>query len=143
MSRQHPMQRRAFLKGLGSSAAVGLASPALLAALTGCGGPDAVAPALAGFFDDPRSAREIGREYLKIAPDEQDPDILVERLVVDQGREWNRLAQQSPAQLFEAVRERHLADFVEERTVLVRGWVLSQTEARLCALQALDSEPRE
>lgn len=67
-------------------------------------------------------AREVGAVYLRANPQDADP----ERLLAS-------LAGESPATLLKRQRD----DFRFGRTVTVRGWVLSRTEARLCALAAL------
>jgi hypothetical protein len=38
------------------------------------------------------------------------------------------------------VRARHVEDFAAGKLASVRGWVLSQTEVRLCALADLEDE---
>lgn len=67
-------------------------------------------------------AREVGLACLQANPRSADR----ERLLAS-------LAGFSPATLI----ERQQSDFALGETVTVRGWVLSQTEARLCALAAL------
>jgi hypothetical protein len=114
-----------------------LAAP-LLAGAAGCGGGRALRAALAGFFADRSSARVVGAEYLRLFPDEDDDTRLVRRLAGGKRREleWESLAVADVAALRERVRERHHDDFAAGRTVDLRGWVLSETEVRLCALAA-------
>lgn len=127
------LDRRSFVKG----AALGLATPAWLAALAGCG-PDAELDlGLSGFHGDPLAAAVVGAAYLKVAPDENEREVLLERLAGEDIEEWERLARRSPDALRERVRKRHFEDFVQDRVVRLHGWVLSRTEARLCALNAL------
>jgi hypothetical protein len=135
MSRE--VERRDFLKGLGGAAALGLAGPTLLVPLVGCGPSESLEAALLGFFADLGSAREVGREYLKLAPEEDDRDALVQRLAGAGLRRWEAFAATDPAALLRAVRARHTEDFAAERVVRLRGWMLSETEARLCALAHL------
>ncbi len=124
------IDRRSFVKG----AALGFAAPGLLAALGACG-PDADLDAqLTTFHDDPVAAAVIGSAYLKLTPDEEDRNLLVERLAGDDLEEWERLARRDPAALRERVLARHLEDFQRDRVVRLNGWVLSKTEARLAAL---------
>lgn len=136
MSREPRLTRRLFLGRIGSGAAVGLGIPALLSALAACRREPELATALSGFFADPASARRVGKAYLAAFPDENDGDVLVERLAGADLERWSGLA--AGAELAAAVRARHLDDFANERVVHLRGWVLSATEARLCALAALD-----
>ena len=94
--------------------------------------------ALAGFFEDRKSAASVGDEYLRLHPAEDDESRLVRRLAGGRRREveWERLAASDPAAFRESVRARHREDFAAGRTVSLHGWVLSETEARLCALAA-------
>jgi predicted protein tyrosine phosphatase len=137
MSRTGEIERRAFLRGLGSAAALGLAAPALVTCLAGCGRSGALAVALSDFFADPESARAVGREFLEGFPDEADAGTLVARLAGAQRPAWEALAATQPERLAEALRARHREDFAHERVLRIRGWVLSETEVRLCALAAL------
>ena len=140
MSRPREIERRAFLRGAGAATALGLAAPALAAFLAGCGRESALAQSLSGFFADPESARAVGREYLELSPDEADADTVLERLAGPQRREWEALAASDPDRLAQALRLQHRSDFAHERVVAIRGWILSVTEARLCALAALGEE---
>jgi len=124
------MDRRSFVKG----AALGLAAPSLLTALSGCGRDAELETRLADFYGDPTAAAEIGRAYLRVTPEEQDPEVLLEALAGADLDAWQELARRDPAALREAVRERHRADFDAGRTVRLHGWVLSHTEVRLAAL---------
>jgi hypothetical protein len=137
MSRSREIERRAFLKGAGAATALGLAAPALVAFLAGCGRESALARSLSGFFADPESARVVGREYLELYPDEPEADAVLQRLAGPRLSEWETLAASDPDRLVQALRLQHHSDFAHERVVAIRGWVLSETEARLCALAAL------
>jgi hypothetical protein len=95
----------------------------------------AAVQALAGTL--PEGARALGLRYLRDAPDEAKPELLT-RLLVE------RLYPPPPDALDAALEARVAAtvraDFAARRTVLVEGWVLAETAARLCALAALESE---
>lgn len=67
-------------------------------------------------------ASQVGLAYLQTHPGDADHDRLLASV-----------AGESPATLVKRQRD----DFNLGRTVTIRGWVLSQTEARLCALAAL------
>jgi hypothetical protein len=140
MSRPREIERRAFLRGAGAASALGLAAPALLALFAGCGRESPLARFLSGFFADPDGARAVGREYLEISPDEPDADAVLERLAGARRREWEALAASDPERLVQALRHQHRDDFAHERVVAIRGWVLSETEARLCAMAALSAD---
>jgi hypothetical protein len=92
--------------------------------------------ALAAFFPDAGAARALGEEFLVAYPAEDERDALLRQLAGGRESAWEALAAGDPAALREALREAHRADLAEGRVVLVRGWLLSQTEARLCALAA-------
>jgi len=137
MSLAREIERRAFLRGAGAATALGLAAPALLAFFAGCGRESALARSLSGFFADPESARAVGREYLELSADEPDAAAVLERLAGPHLRKWETLAVSHPDRLAQVLRLQHRSDFAHERVVAIRGWVLSETEARLCALAAL------
>jgi|SRR5689334_2242038 len=75
---------------------------------------DATAPSDLLSMLGPERVRDIGEQYRRLVPEEND---------------WTRLSAPIPA------RVRY--DFETGRTVLVNGWVLSVTEARQCALFSL------
>lgn len=114
----------------------------VLAALAGAAGacllpsfgrPSGVERFVAGLLDlvavpDPFA---IGASYLRGHRDDHDAD----RLLVDVFAEP---AESGSQDLFEELRARFRDDFRQERTVAVDGWLLSRTEARLCALLTLD-----
>ncbi len=78
------------------------------------------------------AVREIGLRYREMVPGENDVEAL--RSAILRTRPWTaRLPWVSDPPLAELVRD----DFAEGRTILVRGWVLSATEARQCALFSL------
>jgi len=128
-----PLPRRTFL----TAAAAGAA-----AVIGGVGGavtgwrpwrvlvefdPVARAAPFVALFTRPDSAAAIGRAYLEVAPDEGDVHHLT-----------STLRSHLPAgPLRAAVAQRVHDDFDSQRVVTVDGWVLSQTEARLCAIAAL------
>jgi hypothetical protein len=82
---------------------------------------------LVALLADQASARQVGRAYLKAMPADSDRAQLLSQLAA-------RLDHDPSRETYAACCRR---DFAEGRTVTVNGWVLSQTEARLCALAAL------
>jgi hypothetical protein len=94
----------------------------------------AARPALAQLLSEVDSAGVVGREYLRYHPDERDPKYIRHGLSVALG---GRLEAFEPAVLRERVRRRVRQDFAENQVTLIDGWILSNTEARLCALAAL------
>ena len=83
------------------------------------------------------SANIIGGEYLRMYHQEANVDILLNqiasRLAVSDVGLFGTTDQQLRERLDGMIR----ADFAVDRVVKLRGWVLSATEARLCALAAL------
>ena len=78
------------------------------------------------------SAAHIGRAYLAKHEDERDVDVLRAHL-------GDLVSQSGGDGLAERAGARIREDFATGRTVQVDGWLLSRTEARLCALAALRS----
>lgn len=90
------------------------------------------------FFSSKESARLIGQRYLALAPAEADAALLAARIAVTP-QYYLRLASAAEPTLRALILAQQQADFAEGRTVTVDGWILSLTEARLCALAALDA----
>ncbi len=98
---------------------------AALAAVAGLASlPAAESETLSWPFRDHASARAIGRRYLRTHP--ASSELQVTRLLLRPGADRGR-----------RIRERIAADFAAGRVVILDGWVLAATEARLCALSAL------
>ena len=80
----------------------------------------------------------VGRAYLDQTPHEADAARL--RQLLDLAAEVR--ASTLPDPVKERLAARQSEDFRTGQTVLVQGWVLSRTEARLYALAALQAETR-
>jgi hypothetical protein len=78
------------------------------------------------------SAQRVGREYLKARPQEACAAKLVTELTRDL-----KLPTISDPDLRAHFNKRSKADFRARRVVKLDGWILSETEARLCALTSL------
>jgi hypothetical protein len=90
------------------------------------------------YFGAATRAREIGEEFLKQVGADGSPESIQAAAagalkLVSAGR----TRQAALTSLVRAVR----SDFREGRTVELHGWVLSRTEAELCALTLLTSKP--
>ena len=83
---------------------------------------------LVALFPHQASARVIGGKYLQQHPLEKNVRHLLEGIAVSAARD---------RELMLALQQRIRKDYVEERVVKLEGWILSVTEARLCALTAL------
>jgi len=85
-------------------------------------------PDFLGHICDAKTIDEIGSAYRNATPDESRMAGLIELLLKDMQRAGDdpRLAQQ--------IKDRVRQDFAANDVVIVKGWVLSRTEARQCAL---------
>ena len=99
------------------------------------GADDAAALQPEDFFDHVESAAAVGREYLRLVPEERDGARLRQRILADCRETMG--AGRPPRRLRAAVVARQRLDFEAGRTVRIEGWVLSRTEARLCSLAVL------
>jgi hypothetical protein len=134
------LSRRALLRRGASCAAGAFVSLAALPLLS-CGGPgdDAtrareLARQMMGIFEDRGRLASLGREYLATTPEEASELALVSNLTEG----WTPAQRAfAPEPMYAMLREQQRADFRASRTLRVRGWVLSRTEARLSALAAL------
>ena len=77
-------------------------------------------------FSDPSGADNIGRAYLRSAPEEADPAFLARVLGLDNATDLRRM-----------LAARNKRDFECGDVVLVEGWVLARSEARACAHASL------
>jgi hypothetical protein len=89
------------------------------------------------FSQDLKAARAVGHAYLREAPQEYSVGILTEMISQSGTALMQRLDALSEKDLIAKLRNPITEDFTSENTVQVDGWVLSRTEARLCALCAL------
>ena len=78
------------------------------------------------------STTMIGQQYLRRFPDEAEPDLLRRRLA---SRFGSDALLHGDVRIL--VRDGVRRDFAEDRVVRLGQWMLSETEARLCALTVL------
>lgn len=112
-----------------------LALAAVMAALPGAGAGHrllAQAPGAFGLWRNRAAARAIGRRYLTVRPEEADAAYLARQLFGEDGA-----TPRSFAEMRDAVGAARDRDFAQGDTVLVDGWLLARSEARLCALCVL------
>jgi hypothetical protein len=98
---------------------------------------NALASKLVDVFQDKESAAAVGREYLRIAPVEADALKLIELICAGRQERYAELSHISMRKVRSILLHRQREDFDKGRVVNVQGWILSETEARLCALAAL------
>jgi hypothetical protein len=122
------VDRRRFLQLAATGMVAGLAN-------SGCArdtGVEAGAlgkPALVEMLG-PERAREIGTRYRAAVPRENTAAALRDAVSSSQHRQFPWIGRRS-------IEEQIHDDFSAGRTVVVGGWVLSETEARQCALYSL------
>ena len=85
------------------------------------------------------SAQVIGREYLRIVPEEAQKKILMNHICRGSVSNQARLLRSDVLATRKLLQEWIRTDFEAGRTVLVNGWLLSQTESRICALMAIST----
>ncbi len=83
--------------------------------------------ALMRIIGDRGAARQIGGHYLAAYPEEADFERLAGMLIGETGKVDARA-------LHRKILDQRMRDFAAEDTVIVGGWVLARTEARVCAL---------
>ncbi|HEX2106088.1 MAG TPA: hypothetical protein VHF51_20740, partial [Solirubrobacteraceae bacterium] len=88
------------------------------------------------------SARRLGRQAAAALPGTVAAPDLAAAVLDSLPGGPRRAAALGDDEMRRLVADRVRADFEEEETVNVCGWVLSRTEARLCALAALDDDRR-
>jgi hypothetical protein len=96
-----------------------------------------LAEKLVGVLVHEQSANVVGRAYLAQRPAEADPFILVDLIC---GRDPDSPLTFGPADrqtVGQWLQRRQQEDFEFGRIVKLDGWILSETEGRLCALAAL------
>ncbi len=101
---------------------------------TGQSRRDAVTDNLAQVLSNRTSVVRVGAAYLGTAPEDADPSIMIERMRRHGDALVRALETGSPGQVRRLVARDVREDFAQARIVKVDGWLLSQTEARLCAL---------
>lgn len=137
------LSRRRFLLSLLAGWAGASFLPWQLAAAETVDAADAWPAWLSEITGEPTAVVRLGQAYLATHPNDQDPDHLIrlidERLVRLPGLDPARLVQ--PAQIARALKQCVRYDYVNDATVSLDGWVLSETEARLYALVAALQQP--
>lgn len=102
--------------------------------LTACGSRTEQERRLTAVFADREAARRVGAVVLAARPAEADRGLLVQLLAAGNPLQLRDL---KDPQVHEMLYRCHQEDLVAGRLVTVDGWMLTETEARLCALSAL------
>jgi len=128
------LTRRTFLAGL----AAGIVGAALgLRQYWSGDSTTREAMRLAGVLRHPDSAALLGRLYLDRNPQEANAARLVTLIGATRGPALPAVTEAPDESLRSGLEERIRNDFINSDTVTVDGWLLSITEARLCALVSL------
>jgi hypothetical protein len=96
-----------------------------------------IAASLPDVLGVPATARRVGEAYLAATPAEANVARLTSGVVGSLPRMPDLLIDVDAADLRAAIAEVIREDFRTERTVVIDGWILARTEARLYALAAL------
>lgn len=115
-----------------TTAAIGLLLSALPALHPGRGEAGRAGDIVDALWSRKGSARKVGERYLAQAPEDADPDHLAAALFDGAPDDVS-----SPEQFRSHIDRCRARDFEVGDTVIVDGWVLARTEARLCAFAAL------
>ena len=120
---------------------------AAMLGITGAGGinmstggellDDPITVRLADFLKDAKSANVIGQPYLDAVPGENDPDIIVRSIEMNHPVITSKLRTASTSETKALIAKMVTEDFSTGETIQLHGWILSRTEARLCALTSL------
>jgi hypothetical protein len=133
------MRRRRFLGALALGGTFWAAWAGQARAWLPAAGDRPAAARLLALLGRPDSAAVVGRAYLASHPAEADRDRLAVRLDQAVRCQGCDPARARTGQLRAALAGQIRADFAAARVVMVDGWVLSETEARLCGLAALSA----
>ena len=98
---------------------------------------DLLSSKLASFFHNQKSARVVGLEYLRHVPAEANARQLTHLICSSWAQRYDEAAHADATKIKTILLRQQREDFEKGRIVDLQGWILSQTEARLCALAVL------
>ena len=120
--------RRVFTGRIGMTLLALIGATDALARPASAGGTD-LDQLLADMFSEPAAVRAIGRAYLSAGRDPREQARWQQDMEI-------RLSRAGRRRTLAHLRRRIDADFRRQNIVTLDGWVLSETEARLCAAAA-------
>jgi hypothetical protein len=88
------------------------------------------------FHSNKEHAAIVGWAYLSNAPLEASTAVLLDYLRLSP-EQWQQVSEEDSAELRKWFHRHQREDFVQGRIVKIHGYMLSETEARFCALAAL------
>ena len=127
------MKRRLFIATT-SIAAIGLPIAYYFKKNLSKGDPLTTAEMLS-YFCDERLLKEIGSAYRKLVPAENEKQKLTDLLLSE--TDGKKLKASDSSAIEELLTKKIHEDFIAQRTIIVKGWIISVTEARQCALFSL------
>src|SRR5689334_14417972 len=89
------------------------------------------------FYSHKEDAAIIGFEYLNSAPDEFDIHNMIDLICSHDAQRYKQLTEAKSDEARAIIARWQREDFESGRIVRVSGWLLSETETRVCALTAL------
>ncbi len=125
------MERRLFVK-LSAFTALVLTLPLAQSCNSSLKEIAVAQPFLFSHLVDAKTIKEAGADYLKKHPVENDQQKLSKLLLG--GKEFAALGEDEIRAMLD---EQVTADFIAGKVIAISGWVMSQTEARQCALYSL------
>jgi hypothetical protein len=132
------MNRRQFLLFSAGVAAIVFAQTKLTGLIPAWGGRQAhLSARIAALFSHQESAQVIGLAYLQRYAQEGDSQVLLNQMLRNMAGGAERLLLAGDAELKALFQDRIRQDFADDNVVKLHGWILSTTEAQLCALATL------
>ena len=84
-----------------------------------------------------QSVKLIGKEYLAMCPQEYDSKTLIREITQNSNRIYRQYLKGDSKKVHAILRQQVREDFRSNQTIILHGWVLSKTEARICGLAHL------
>jgi len=135
MNRQKLFSRRIFLKTLMGGLLMMLTETSKIPLLfANYAKDDDLYRFLLNFFNQIDSAITVGSAYLEQHPDESNVNQLIHDIFQMDRKRLVQLAQKKPSRLTAIIEKQVREDFDSQNMVKIKGWLLSRTETRLCAL---------
>lgn len=132
------VSRRTFLKLTGALSALFLIPKIMVPdPLKNYAGETLLGGHLKKLFKNRESAAAVGEAYLAAFPKEASAGKLIGALETENGWQPLELASTGKRKFNQLVKRSVTDDFRAGKTVLLDGWMLARTEARLCALVSL------
>jgi hypothetical protein len=87
---------------------------------------------LLGSFCDDKTLQAIGNSYRTLMPQENEKQKLIDIILLD--AKGKKFKTSNSTDLKELITRKVNEDFLTDNTMIIKGWVISKTEARQCAL---------